>query len=84
MLVNLEQISKTRIASTQIEEEIRSRAFLYVGVAIGALLGSLGNFFVSFWFQEVTQWTIWGLVISGILLIGICVVLLNEARRYTR
>ena len=71
-----------KLLERQKREEKRSLASLYIGVFLGALIGVVGNFFVSFWFQGVTVWNILGLIVSGIVFFLVCVALWLEARKY--
>lgn len=50
-----------------IVEEKRSLSLFYYGIFLGLLGGILGNFFVSFMFQEVTIGNIAGLIITALM-----------------
>jgi len=63
-------------------QEKRSLSSLYMGALLGALIGVVGNFFVSLWFQTLTSLNIVGLLISGILLLIVSVALFLQAKRY--
>jgi len=76
------QAQLERLQKQQERGEKRSLASLYIGVFLGALIGVVGNFFVSFWFQEVTKWNILGLIVSGVILFLVCVALWLEVRKY--
>lgn len=52
-------------------EEKRSFSMLYFSIFLSALVGVVGNFFVSLMFQESTGWTIIGWAMSGGILLGI-------------
>jgi len=53
-----------------------------MGVLLGALIGVLGNFFASFWFQPLTRWNILGLVATGVILALLIIGLYFQARKY--
>jgi len=74
-------------AIAQSQEERRGKrelASLYAGVLFGGLLGVIGNFFVSFWFQEPTQMNIIGLLTSGMFLTLTTAALGLLTRKYSR
>lgn len=77
LLDNVEIIRRAMAA-----QEKRSLASLYVGTILGALIGVVGNFFVSFWFQPPSWWNIPGLIVSSILLLLICTALFREAKKF--
>lgn len=64
--------------------ERRELASLYIGVFLGALIGVIGNFFVSFWFQPPTSLNILGLIASFIVLLVVCIAFLLQAIKYIR
>jgi len=72
------------IKRTQSLQEKRSVASLYVGTILGALIGVVGNFFVSFWFMAKNLWNTVGLTISFILLFIVCLTLFFQAKRYAQ
>lgn len=71
------------IKKTQKVQEKRSVASLYVGTILGALIGVIGNFFVSFWFQPQGWWNVFGLTMSFVLLFLVCVALFLQAKKYS-
>jgi hypothetical protein len=72
------------IKRTQSLQEKRSVASLYVGTILGALIGIMGNFFVSFWFMPKNLWNALGLTMSFILLFIVCLTLFFQAKRYAK
>lgn len=72
------------IKRTQSLQEKRSVASLYVGTILGALIGIMGNFFVSFWFMPKDLWNVSGLTMSFILLFIVCLALFFQAKRYAK
>jgi len=65
-------------------QEKRSLASLYIGTILGALIGVVGNFFVSFWFQPTGSWNIVGLIVSLIFLLLICTALFLQAKKFAK
>jgi hypothetical protein len=63
-------------------QEKRSVASLYLGTLLGALIGIIGNFFVSFLLMQQNAWNIAGLTISFALLLLVCVALFLQAKKY--
>ncbi len=71
------------IKESQVRQETHSNVSFYFGVVLGGLLGVIGNFFVSFWFQNPQDsQNIIGLLFSGILFFVVLIVLLYQARKY--
>ncbi len=70
------------IKTAQNLQERHSVASLYFGTILGALIGMIGSFFVSFWFSIHDSWNIAGLAISSLLLLLVCVTLFMQARKY--
>ena len=66
----------------QTKEEKRSLSALYIGTLLGVLIGIIGNFFVSFWFQQFTVWHILGLIVTGTMLAATSVALFFQAKKY--
>jgi hypothetical protein len=64
-----------------IVEEKRSLRLFYYGIFLGLLGGVLGNFFVSFMFQESTSENIVGLVITGLMTFATLIALWFKARK---
>lgn len=81
-LVTATSLLRTVLAH-QKKGEKRSLASLYIGVLLGALIGVIGNFFVSFWFQPLTNWNISGLVATGTVLVLLTTALFFQVRKYT-
>lgn len=79
LLDNVEVIKKAMTT-----QERRSVASLYVGTILGALIGVVGNFFVSFWFQPPSWWNILGLIVSSILLVLVCTSLFLQAKKFAK
>jgi len=71
MLVTLSKLTRGIIESAQLDERRLSIATLYYSIFMGSLVGVIGNFFASFWFQPLKIETIAGLAVSGLLLLGI-------------
>lgn len=71
-----------KILNTINIQERRSLSSLYIGTLLGALIGVMGNFFVSFWFQPQDFWNYLGLFVSGILLFLVSIALFFQARKY--
>jgi len=71
------------IKTAQNLQERHSVASLYFGTILGALIGIIGSFFVSFWFSVHDSWNAVGLAISSFLLLLVCVTLFMQARKYT-
>jgi hypothetical protein len=63
-------------------QEKRSVASLYIGTILGALIGVVGNFFVSFWFLTQSWWNTLGLTVSFVLLLFVCIALFLQAKKY--
>ncbi len=72
------------IKEGQFKQEKQSHLSFYFGVLLGGLLGVVGNFFVSFWFEKPSHERLLGLVVSGIFLLILFVILLLQARKYGR
>jgi hypothetical protein len=53
-----------------------------LGTLLGALIGIIGNFFVSFLLMQQNAWNIAGLTISFALLLLVCVALFLQAKKY--
>jgi hypothetical protein len=70
------------IKTMQFMQEKRSVASLYLGTILGALIGIVGNFFVSFLFMQQNMWNIMGLLISFALLVLVCIALFLQAKKY--
>jgi hypothetical protein len=70
------------IKTMQCMQEKRSVASLYLGTLLGALIGIIGNFFVSFLLMQQNAWNIAGLTISFALLLLVCVALFLQAKKY--
>jgi len=70
------------IKTMQGMQEKRSVASLYLGTLLGALIGIIGNFFVSFLLMQQNTWNIVGVAISFALLVLVCVVLFLQAKKY--
>lgn len=70
------------IKTAQNLQERHSVASLYFGTILGALIGIIGSFFVSFWFSVHDSSNVAGLAISSLLLVLVCVTLFMQARKY--
>ena len=81
-LVTATSLLRTVLAQ-QKKGEKHSLVSLYIGVLLGALIGVIGNFFVSFWFQPLTPLNILGLLVTGIVLAVLTIALFFQARKYT-
>jgi len=66
----------------QCMQEKRSIASLYLGTLLGALIGIINNFFVSFLLMQQNTWNIMGVAISFALLVLVCVMLFLPAKKY--
>lgn len=76
----LENVEDIRNAQTI--QEKQSLASLFTGTLLGALIGVLGNFIVSFVFQPPTSANIIGLIVSLILFFVVCAALFLESKKY--
>jgi len=70
------------IKTMQCMQEKRSVASLYLGTLLGALIGIIGNFFVSFLLMQQNTWNTTGVPISFALLVLVCVALFLQAKKY--
>lgn len=73
------------IRRTQTIQQKESLKSLYIGVLLGALIGVVGNFFVSYYFQFYqTRNTsnLIGFIVSGLFLLLISISLYYQARGY--
>jgi len=71
------------LTKAQATQEKRSVASLYFGTLLGLLIGVVGNFFVSFWFQPLNIWNLLGLIVSGILLLLTSVALFFQVKKFS-
>lgn len=70
------------IKTVQRVQEKRSVASLYFGTILGALIGIIGNFLVSFLFMPYNWGNTFGLAISSFLFLSVCVTLFLQAKKY--
>jgi uncharacterized membrane protein (UPF0136 family) len=66
----------------QCMQEKRSIASLYLGTLLGALIGIISDFFVSFLLMQQNTWNIMGVAISFALLVLVCVTLFLPTKKY--
>ena len=73
--------SVMRVQKSQEKESLKS---FYSGVLLWAVLGVIGNFFVSFWFQPMNTPTYVGLVVCGTILLLMSIALIYKAKKSLR
>jgi len=75
------RISETK---TAMEQSILTDFALYYSIVTSALIGVMGNWFVSLWFQPHTRDIISGLIISGFFLVITIAYFMIETARILR